>query len=189
MIGTVLGGIGSLYANRKAGKVSEKAQNEYNMAMQQLLAKQQGMVDTHMAPDMYQDHMQGSDVQSTLSMVRDQIQNQQQAIHGGITARGGTAEASMAASGQANKQYGDIINRLYSHASGYRRDARDRYLQGLQGLMGMEDRMAGQLYQQGQDRAQGWEQWGQNAMTAGVGLDKAMDAKMAQVMKLLGVGA
>jgi hypothetical protein len=188
MIGTLLGGIGSLYANKKAGKVSDEATSAYNMAMQQLLAKQQGMVDTHLAPELYADHMQSSDVQSTLAQVREQIQQQQQAVQGGITSRGGTAEAAMAYTGQANKQYGDIINRLYSHASGYRKDARERYLQGLQGLMGMQDRIAMQNYNQGQQKADNWMTWGTNAVTAGMGIDKAMNESAAQIIKMIAGG-
>lgn len=182
MIGTALGGLGSFFANRKAGEVSQEAASRYNMAMQQILAKQQANVDTHIAPDMYRDHMQGSDIQSTLGMVRDQIKRQQDSVHGGVTSRGGTAEATIAASGQGMNQYADIINRLYSHADTYKRQARDRYMSALQGLMGLEGDIASTQYQQGQGIAEGWAQWGQNAVTAGTGIDQSMQKLAASLI-------
>ena len=185
MIGTIIGGIGAYYANRKAGKVSESAANQYNMALQQIMAKQQGNVDTLLAPELYKDHMQSSDIQSTLGMVRQQMQQQQDAVTGGVTSRGGTTEATIAATGQANRQYADIINRLYSHADTYRRDARDRYMQGLQGLLSMEGEHAGILYGQQQGIADNWRQWGNNAITAGMGMDQAAEQRKQVIFSAL----
>ena len=184
LLPTIAGGIGSIWAQRKAGKIADKAREEYTMGMENLFSQQQDSLDAYLKPGMYENFMQSELAQSAFAQARDQIKKQSDAIRGGVASTGATPEAAIAASTKGADQYGDIINRMYGQGTQYRERARGMYHQGMQNLLQGRMGHEGNLLQFGMDKAQGYNQLGQNLLGAGIGVGQYMDEQVKDLASL-----
>jgi hypothetical protein len=138
---------------------SAKARKE----QQKLIAEQQRKNQEWYNKNYYSDYMQNADVQSGLSMLRDQIQLNNRRTAGASAMRGGTDEARLAAQSEGNRSYADAIRGIAGQATAYKRGVDVQNQQNQQSTLAMLMNM----YQQ---QAQNANQLGQNGMNAGVGL-------------------
>ena len=112
--------------------------------------------------------MQNADVQSGLSMLRDQIRQNSKRSAGALAMRGGTDEARLAAQAEGSRTYADAIRGIAGQATAYKRGIDAQYRQNQQNLLGMSMNMYNQ------DAANAG-QLSQNGMNAGAGLVQSSD--------------
>lgn len=186
MIGTILGTIGSWYGHRRAGKAAEKAESDYKMDMQNLLTQQRSELDKLVAPDMYKDHMQSTEIQGALSQIRDQLRRQAEGIRGNVARGGLTTSAQVDLTTRQNKTLADTMSGMGMHATGLQRQATDRYMAGSARMGQMDAQHLAQLLGMGQQEAQRWAQWAQAAMMAGVNFDESQRDNSKMLMGMMG---
>ena len=92
----------------------------------------------------YSDYMQNADVQSGLSMLRDQIRQNSKRSAGALAMRGGTDEARLAAQAEGSRTYADAIRGIAGQATAYKRGIDAQYRQNQQNLLGMSMNMYNQ---------------------------------------------
>ncbi len=176
----IVGGLGSIYGQYRAGKEARKGRREYRSSMEDILAEMRGDVAgqrediaRYLEPDVHRDYMQTAEAQSVLGGARDQLQQLSQRIRGGVARTGGTTEAALAGQEQATKGYADIMGRLAGHGTQYRQQAQRALMSGLSGWRGAqhgvrqaESGMAENIYGQRMGMAAGHAQAGQNWLEA-----------------------
>lgn len=184
LLPTVAGGIGAIWAQRKAGRIADRAKSQYELGMESLFSQQQDSLDAYLKPGMYENYMQSEMAQSALAQARDQIKKQADAVRGGVASTGATPEAAIAAATRGSEQYSDLINRMYGQGTQYRDRARGMYQQGVQNLLQGRMGHQGTLLQFGMDKAQGYNQLGQNLLGAGIGVGQYMDQQVSDLASL-----
>ena len=184
---TVAGGLGNLWAQRKAGKVAEAGQKEYLGSMEANLAGQKSDIYDLMGADAHRDFLQTDQAQSMLRMTQDQLKEQANRIRGGLARSGGTTEAEIAATGQTNQSYADVMNRLAGHGSQYNQMARSRLMQALQGFAGQQQNLIRDKQGFSADKAKGLSDAGQGLSDSMTQMGIAQDKEMWKVLKLFGI--
>jgi hypothetical protein len=137
---------------------------------------------------MYENFLESEMAQSAFAQARDQIKKQTDAVRGGVASTGATPEAAIAASSRGAEQYGDIINKIYGQGTQYRQQARGMYQQGMQNILQGKMGHEGNLLKLDMDKAQGYNQLGQNLLGAGIGVGQYMDQGIKDLVSLLGGG-
>jgi hypothetical protein len=164
MIPAIIGAAVAIGSAIYGGVKSAKARK----AQQKLIGEQQRKNEEWYNKNYYSDYMQNADVQSGLSMLRDQIQTNNRRIAGANAMRGGTDETRLAAQAEGNRTYADAIRGIAGQATAYKRGIDVQNQQNQQSTLAMMMNM----YQQ---QAQNANQLGQNGMNAGVGLMQSSD--------------
>ncbi len=169
----IIGGLGSIFSQAKAGKTAREAKQNYITGMEDLFSQQQENLDKYVKPDMFNNPLETEFAQSTLAQVREQLKKNAEATRKGVASSGATPEAAIAATTAGSSQYADIINKLYGQGTQYKQAARDRYVQGMQGLLQGQMGYQGNLLNMGNQQAQNYLQLGENLASAGAGLSSA----------------
>lgn len=188
LLPTVAGGIASIWAQKKAGKIADAARTDYKSGMESLFSQQQDSLDAYIKPGMYENFLESEMAQSAFAQARDQIKKQTDAVRGGVASTGATPEAAIAASSRGAEQYGDIINKIYGQGTQYRQQARGMYQQGMQNILQGKMGHEGNLLKLDMDKAQGYNQLGQNLLGAGIGVGQYLDQSVKDFVELLGGG-
>ena len=172
----VIGGLGKIYSDHRAGRQARKGRREYRSAMDQIIQAMQGDVQGQrediarfLEPDVHRNYMQTAEAQSVMESARGNLQNLAQQIRGGVARSGGTTEAAVAGQGAASAGYADILNRLAGHGTQYKQQAQRTLMSALQGYRGAQQgvhqaqgQMATNIFNQRQQMAAGHAQAGQN---------------------------
>jgi hypothetical protein len=132
-------------------------------AQQNLINEQNRKNEEWYNKNYYSDYMQNADVQSGLSMLRDQLRLNTRQQAGALAMRGGTDEARLAAQSAGNRTYADAIRGIAGQATAYKRGIDAQYQQNRQNIWGMYMNMYNQ------DAANA-NQLSQNGANAGLGL-------------------
>ena len=184
----IVGGLGSIYGQYRAGKEAKRGRREYRSAMdgvvsdmQQNVAGQREDIARYLEPDVHRNYMESAEAQSVMEGARGNLQEMAQRLRGGVARSGGTVESAVAGQTAAAKGYSDILSRLAGHGTRYKQNAQRMMAGSLQGWRGAQQGVAqtqagvaGNLFNQSQQRAAGNAQSGQNfleSMTALGGTD------------------
>lgn len=186
MITDIIGAIGNSYAQYRAGQEATRARKNFGKGMRENFTGEQGDLDAYLKGDMYKNYLDSDMARSTLKTVQDQLRENAQRIQGGVATTGGTPEAAIGAQTAGANQYADIINRLYAHGTNYQTDARNRYMQGLQGLYGAKRGFEKDRYSIGMGISQGWMNQGQNFQEGMNQIGDALDEDALLIMKMVG---
>jgi hypothetical protein len=185
---TVIGGVGNIFAQAKAGKIAKAGNEAYVEGMEGILGEQKADIAGLLGQDAYRNYMDTAQAQSIINTTREQLRENAERIRGGIAASGGTTEAAVAGQTAMNRGYADTINRLAGHGTQYSQMAKQRLLSALmhQGQMegafardklGMSDRHADRLSKSGQQF--------QESM---IGVGAAFNDDVETIANALGIG-
>jgi hypothetical protein len=164
MISAILGAATGIGSAIYSGIQSAKARK----AQRQLLADQTRQNENWYNKNYYADYMQNADIQSGLSMLREQIALNNRRSAGANAMRGGTDEARLAAQSEGNRTYADAIRGISGQATAYKRGIDAQYQQNQQNI----SNMLMNLYNQ---QASNAGQLASNGITAGAGLLQTSD--------------
>ena len=164
MIPAIIGAAVAVGSAIYSGVKSAKARK----AQKKLIEEQTRKNEEWYNKNYYSDYTQSAEVQSGLSMLRDQIRQNNKRSAGALAMRGGTDEARLAAQSEGNRTYGDAIRGIAGQATAYKRGIDTQNQQNQQNMLGMYMNMYGQ-------DAGNANQLSQNGMNAGAGLLQSSD--------------
>jgi hypothetical protein len=180
----IIGGLGSLYGQYRAGKEAQKGRRAYRnqmgeivSGMEENVAGQREDIARYLEPDAHRNYMESAEAQSVMEGARGSLQEMARRMRGGVARSGGTMESAVAGQTAAAKGYADVVNRLAGHGTMYTQMARRSLTGALQGwrgaqhgVSGMKANVAGNMFNQSQQMAQGHAQSGQNFLNAMIGV-------------------
>ena len=162
----ILGGMGKLYSDWRAGREAQKGRRQYRKTMEESLAGERADIAKYLEPDAHRDYMQTAEAQSIMETSRQNLQDASRQIRGGVARAGGTTEAAVAGQEVATGGYADILSRLAAHGTQYRQYAQRLLTDALSRFRGREAGYAGQLFDMSTQRAGQHAPAGQNWLEA-----------------------
>ena len=144
-------GLGNLFGSYQSAKAN-------NRAFDYLKSKQRDL-DSAYNQDYYKDYMDTVESRSAISRYRDQLKKMNPALNNTAVKTGATAETVVATGGKMNDSYAGFLNDLAGNATAYKQRIRDNYLNRKAALDGQEFNIL-------QNKAQQWDNFGQNVTNA-----------------------
>lgn len=114
-----LGLASSIYGGIKSAQANKEFENQIN--------QQQSQADTFFNNRVNRDFMETNAAKSVVEQLRKRYLAQAKEIDSQTAANGGTAEANIAAKGQVNENYNDVMSNVASQATGYQENAENNY--------------------------------------------------------------
>jgi hypothetical protein len=114
-----LGLASSIYGGIKSAQANKEFENQIN--------QQQSQADTFFNNRVNRDFMETNAAKSVVEQLRKRYLDQAKEIDSQTAVTGGTAEASIAAKGQVNENYNDVMSNVASQATGYQENAENNY--------------------------------------------------------------
>lgn len=114
-----LGLASSIYGGIKSAQANKEFENQIN--------QQQSQADTFFNNRVNRDFMETNAAKSVVEQLRKRYLDQAKEIDSQTAVTGGTAEANIAAKGQVNENYNDVMSNVASQATGYQENAENNY--------------------------------------------------------------
>lgn len=184
----LIGGIGNMLMQRKAGKMMDKAEGKYRGVMDDYIQGYGADVEGLLAGDAFRNYLDTAQAQSMLEQARKQLTGQAEQIRGGIARSGGTAESAIASQTASNQGLADIITRMAGHGTQFNQSGRQRLFEGRRSAGQARGQYAANLYSMAGDKAQGMVNAGKGFSSAMTGIGEGLSANSDLLMKVLGVG-
>lgn len=141
----IMGGLGSIYSQWRAGQEAQRGQKEYQRSMDGILsdmkdsaAGQREDIARYLEPDVHRNYMDTAEAQSVMEGARGTLRDMTQKLRGGVARSGATTEAALAGQESVAGQYADIVNRLAGHGTQYKQNTKRTLMGALSGWRGAQ---------------------------------------------------
>lgn len=161
MIGEILAGVSalsSLFASLKSAQANKLADAQ--------LRKRQSELDVWYNKEYNQNYLDTDEAKSIMTILENQRKEQMKKVDQNNAIKGASDEARIATADKLNRGIADNVTRLAGYGTRYK-DMMRREYQGLKSNLDTLD------WQNLQAKAQNWANFGNNAMSAGIGFAEA----------------